>query len=81
MNKIERIGALYVPVGGKFYYTGIWCKMQCDHSVLEQIQIKGSYLDQRLSQHESLYPIGLKPARIEIPHGGSHYIEFSKTDF
>ena len=33
-------------------------------SVLEQIQIKGLYLDQRLSQHESL-----KSARIEIPHG------------
>ena len=51
------------------------------HSVLEQIWIKGSYLDQRLSQHESFYPIGLKSARIEIPHGGSHYIDFSKIDF
>ena len=51
------------------------------HSVLEQIYIKGSYLDQILSQHESLYPIGLKSARIEILHGGSHYIDFSKTDF
>ena len=51
------------------------------HSVLEQIQIKGSYLDQRPPQHESLYPIGLKSARIEIPQGGSHYIDFSKTDF
>ena len=27
------------------------------------------------------YPIGLKSARIEIPHIGSHYIDFSKTDF
>ena len=51
------------------------------HSVLEQIYIKGSYLDQTLSQHESLYPIGLKSARIEILHGGSHYIDFSKADF
>ena len=30
------------------------------HSVLEQIQIKGSYPEQRLPQHESLYPIGYK---------------------
>ena len=37
------------------------------HSVLEQIWIKGSYLDQRLPQHES---------RIEMPH-----IDFSKADF
>ena len=51
------------------------------HSVLEQIWIKCSYLDQRLPQHESLYPIGLKSARIEIPHIGSNYIDFSKTDF
>ena len=51
------------------------------HSVLEQIWIKGSYLDQRLPQHESLYPIGLKSARIEIPHIGFHYIDFSKIDF
>ena len=51
------------------------------HSVLEQIYIKGSYLDQRLSQHERLYPIGLKSARIEISHIESHYINFSKTDF
>ena len=29
------------------------------HSVLEYIQIKGSYPDQMLPQHESLYPIGL----------------------
>ena len=51
------------------------------HSVLEQIQIKDPYLDQRLPQDESLYPIGLKSARIEIPHGGFHYKDFSKTDF
>ena len=37
------------------------------HSVLEQITIKGSYLDQRPSEQESLYPIGLKSARIEMP--------------
>ena len=37
------------------------------YSVLEQIWIKGSYPDQRLSQHESLYPIGLKSAGIETP--------------
>ena len=52
-----------------------------EHSVLEQIWIKRSYLDQRLPEHESLYPIGLKSARIEIPQIGSHYIDFSKTDF
>ena len=52
------------------------------HSVLEQIWIKGFYLDQSLSQHESLYPIGLKPARIEMdavkggPKGGSKYVNF-----
>ena len=51
------------------------------YSVLEQIWIEGSYLDQRLPQHESLYHIGLKSARIEIPYIGSHYIDFSKTDF
>ena len=32
---------------------------------------KRSYLDQILSPHESLYPIGLKSAIIEIPHGGN----------
>jgi hypothetical protein len=41
---------------------------------------KGLYLDQRLPQHESLYPIGLKSAKIEIPHIGFNYIDFSKTD-
>ena len=51
------------------------------HSVLEQIWMKGSYLDQRLPHHESLSPIGLKSVRIDIPHGVSHYIDFSKTDF
>ena len=35
----------------------------------------------RLPQHESLHPIGLKSARIEIPNIGLHYIEFSKTFF
>ena len=30
-----------------------------DYSVLEQIKIKGPYLDQRLPQHESLYLLGL----------------------
>jgi hypothetical protein len=42
---------------------------------------KGPYLDQRLPQHESLKPIGLKSARIEIPHIGFHYIHIKKTDF
>ena len=32
--------------------------------------------DQQLSQHERLYPIGLKSARIEMPS-----IDFSKTFF
>ena len=48
------------------------------HSVLEQIWIKGSSLDQRLPQHESLYPIGLKLARIEILHSGFEF--FSKCE-
>ena len=51
------------------------------HSVLEHIQIKCSYLDQRLSDYEKLNPIGLKSVRIEIPQGGSHFIDFSKTNF
>ena len=51
------------------------------YSVLEQLLIKGSNLYQRLQQHESKYPIGLKSARIEIPSLGPHYIDFSKTDF
>ena len=41
---------------------------------------KVPYPDQRLPQHESLYPIGLKSAWIEIPHIGSQYIDFSKTN-
>ena len=53
----------------------------CTHSVLGQIWIKDSYLHQRLPQHEILYPIGLKSARIDIPHVETHYIDFSKTDF
>ena len=40
---------------------------EATHSVLEQIQIKDPYLDQRLPLHESLYPIGLISARIENP--------------
>ena len=53
-----------------------------DHSVLSwQIWVKGSYLDQKVPQHESLYPKGLKPARIETPNIGFHYKDFSKTDF
>ena len=51
------------------------------YSVLEQLLIKGSNLYQRLQQHESKYPIGLKSARIEIPHIGFHYIDFSKNRF
>ena len=43
------------------------------HSVLEEIQIKGPYLDQRLPQHESLYPIGLISARIKILHTGNFF--------
>ena len=38
---------------------------QTEQSALEQIQIKGPYLDQRLPQYENLYPVGLKSARIE----------------
>ena len=48
------------------------------HSVLEQIWIKGSSLDQRLPQHESLYPIGLKLARIEILHSGFDFFKMWK---
>ena len=44
-----------------------------DYSVLEQIKIKGPYLDQRLPLYESLYPIGLISARIEILHGGNFF--------
>ena len=50
-------------------------------SVLGQKKTKGSYPEQRLPQHERLYPIGLKSSRIEIPHFGTHYIDFSETDF
>ena len=46
------------------------------HSVLEEVETKGSYPEQRLPQYESLYPIRLKSARIEIPHIGSHAIDF-----
>ena len=27
------------------------------------------------------YPVSLKSARIEIAHIGTHYMDFSKTDF
>ena len=50
---------------------------QCPRTDLK----KGPYLDQRLPQYESLYPIGLKSERIEIAYIGSHYIDFSKTYF
>ena len=40
------------------FSTEIKEKIAYVHSVLELIQIKGPYLDQRLPQHESLYPIG-----------------------
>ena len=43
------------------------------HSVLEHIQIKGSYPDQILTQHESLYPIGLLSARIKIRQIGNFF--------
>ena len=53
-----------------------------EHSVLEQIWIKGSYIPRtktiiawKLILHRS------KIRRIEIPCGGSHYIELAKTDF
>ena len=64
----------------RFYYRYA-SKIEWGHSVLEQIWIKGPILDQWLPQHESLYPIGLKSAKIENPHIGSHYIDFLKTDF
>ena len=35
--------------------------------------IKGPYLDQRLLLHESLFPIGLILARIEILHDGHFF--------
>ena len=44
------------------------------HSVLEQICIKGTYLYQRVPPHESLYPIGLLSARIEILHIGTFFL-------
>ena len=43
------------------------------HSVLEYIWIKGSYPDQILPQHESLYPIDLISARIKILHIGNFF--------
>ena len=42
---------------------------------------KGFYLDQILPQHESLYPIGLKSARIEIPHGGTFFTEWNEFEY
>ena len=48
--------------------NGAKATMYVQHSVLEQIWTKSPYPDQRLPQHESLHPIGLKSARIEIPH-------------
>ena len=39
------------------------------------------YLDQRLPQHESLYPIGLKSARIEIPRSGNFLLSKMKNQF
>ena len=54
---------------------------EAGHSVLEQIYTKDPYPDQRLPQHESQYPIGLKSASIEITHIVSKYIDLSKTDF
>ena len=41
---------------------------------------KGSYLDQILPQHESLYPIGLKSARIEILHSGNFFTKWIKFE-
>ena len=43
------------------------------HSVLEYIWIKGSYPDQILPQHVSLYPVGLISARIKILHIGNFF--------
>ena len=43
-------------------------KTHHSHSVLEQIYTKFSYPEQRLPQHESLYPIGLISAQIKILH-------------
>ena len=71
----------HITVFGSIHIIGLIDARDCTHSVLEHIWIKGSYLDQRLPQYESLYSIGLKSARIEILHDGSHYMDFSKTDF
>ena len=38
-----------------------------------QIYWQVSYLDQKLPQYESLYPIGLISARIKIPYGGNFF--------
>ena len=35
---------------------------------------KSPYPDQRVPKHESLYPLDLKSARIEIPHIGYTYL-------
>ena len=47
----------------------------------EILKTKSPYPDQRLPQHESLHHIALKAGSIEITYIGSHYIDFSKTDF
>ena len=44
----------------KLAMSSVFAKLLLQHSVLEYIWIKGSYPDQILPQHESLYPIGLK---------------------
>ena len=63
----------------------LWCFLACLAATStkwwiiwrqpQRPRIKGSYLDKILLQHDSLYPIGLKSARIEILHSGFHYID------
>ena len=48
------------------YFNNYAMYAQCPRVDLK----KSPYPDQRLPQHESLQPIGLKSARIEMPHLG-----------
>ena len=49
--KVERCRSIYVAKTENWISSAVHL-----HSVLEQIWIKGPYLDKRLPQHESLYP-------------------------
>ena len=58
-------------------YKAIICKPYIEITVESGTHLKTVYICS-VDQRPPL-PIGLKSARIEIPHGGYHYIDFSKT--